>query len=366
MTAELIRDLNPSLNKGVNQSNSLFRGIVVDNRDPYNLCRIRVRVPSICGQIPDEELPWAMPCMPYAGPGYGMCYVPEIGSTVWVLFEGSQKDKPVWIGCSFGGSTDGGNRDLRSAGDRTFALSDGNWSWTQKQVDTPYEYTSHRRNQHVVYKTPKGASILINEEDEHESIEIIDRLGQTFKMFCPVLIDYNKDNKAMRMAGSVEKWDITDGIQPGNVGEAYILLQTNSPNPYNDSVVWLQSNRAQIANGEMAFYAEGKMAKITDVEDTFDVVVDKEQEQIELTCRTKDEEGNVIKVSKITETKDTIEMKVGSTSIKILENGTIEIVGNIIVSGRVDSSEDVTAQGISLHNHIHSCPGGTTSAPLGG
>ena len=73
-----------------------YRGLVDDIRDPEELGRIRARVPAVYG---DESSPWAMPCLPFAGPGHGLALVPEEGDGVWIEFEGGDLSRPIWSGC---------------------------------------------------------------------------------------------------------------------------------------------------------------------------------------------------------------------------------------------------------------------------
>ena len=44
-----------------------------------------------------------MPCVPYAGPQVGVAFLPEIGSGVWIQFEGGDVSYPVWSGCYWRG-----------------------------------------------------------------------------------------------------------------------------------------------------------------------------------------------------------------------------------------------------------------------
>ncbi len=73
-----------------------YRGQVANNVDPMKLGRIQVSVPSVLG---DGTLSWAMPCVPYAGPGVGFFAIPPIGANVWVEFESGDPDYPIWSGC---------------------------------------------------------------------------------------------------------------------------------------------------------------------------------------------------------------------------------------------------------------------------
>jgi hypothetical protein len=61
--------------------------------------RIQVSVPAVLG---DGSLSWAMPSVPYAGPGVGWFAVPPVGASVWVEFEGGNPDYPIWSGCFWG------------------------------------------------------------------------------------------------------------------------------------------------------------------------------------------------------------------------------------------------------------------------
>jgi len=71
-----------------------YRGTVVDNQDPTNRGRVKVRVPSV---LKDLNV-WAMPCLPYAGNNVGVFMVPEPGAGVWVEFEAGDLSYPIWTG----------------------------------------------------------------------------------------------------------------------------------------------------------------------------------------------------------------------------------------------------------------------------
>jgi uncharacterized protein involved in type VI secretion and phage assembly len=74
----------------------LYRGLVTDNDDPQKLGRVKASVPTVLG---DVESGWCMPCVPYAGDNVGVAFLPEIGSGVWIAFEGGDVSFPVWLGC---------------------------------------------------------------------------------------------------------------------------------------------------------------------------------------------------------------------------------------------------------------------------
>ena len=70
-----------------------YRGIASDV-DPAT-CRIKAKVPAVLG---DTETGWCMPCVPYAGPGVGIAFLPEVNSGVWIEFEGGDVSFPIWVG----------------------------------------------------------------------------------------------------------------------------------------------------------------------------------------------------------------------------------------------------------------------------
>jgi uncharacterized protein involved in type VI secretion and phage assembly len=77
-----------------------YRGEVVDNADPDDLGRVKVKVPRLTH---DEELGWALPAFPYGGASeQGFFAVPDVGASVWVEFEGGDLSYPIWSGTWYG------------------------------------------------------------------------------------------------------------------------------------------------------------------------------------------------------------------------------------------------------------------------
>ncbi len=70
-----------------------YRGIVtgVD----ASTWRIQASVPNV---LPNGTSGWCMPCVPYAGPQAGFLMLPEVGSAVWIEFEGGDPSYPIWSG----------------------------------------------------------------------------------------------------------------------------------------------------------------------------------------------------------------------------------------------------------------------------
>lgn len=74
-----------------------YPGKVVDNKDPNQLGRCRIRVYSVYGStIPDEDLPWAIPDFSFIGSTLGSFIVPSIDTIVNVYFEDDEFYQPKY------------------------------------------------------------------------------------------------------------------------------------------------------------------------------------------------------------------------------------------------------------------------------
>jgi uncharacterized protein involved in type VI secretion and phage assembly len=71
-----------------------YRGTVTDV-DASTL-RIKAKVPAVLGE---QKTGWCMPCVPYAGKGVGLAFLPEEGAGAWIEFEGGDVSYPIWTGC---------------------------------------------------------------------------------------------------------------------------------------------------------------------------------------------------------------------------------------------------------------------------
>lgn len=71
-----------------------YRGTVVDV--DASTMSLRAQVPAVLGTTASG---WCQPCVPYAGPSVGVFMLPEVGSGVWIEFEGGDVSRPIWVGC---------------------------------------------------------------------------------------------------------------------------------------------------------------------------------------------------------------------------------------------------------------------------
>ena len=91
MSDMLMQDL---LDRHKNSLFGKYRGTVV-TVDAATM-RIQAMVPNALGGVLTG---WCTPCVPYAGPNVGFFILPDIGSGVWIEFEGGDPDHPIWTGC---------------------------------------------------------------------------------------------------------------------------------------------------------------------------------------------------------------------------------------------------------------------------
>jgi uncharacterized protein involved in type VI secretion and phage assembly len=76
-----------------------YRGTVVNTIDPERRARLQAMVPDVLGT---EASTWAMPSVPFAGPGAGFVVLPPVGAGVWIEFEQGNPEYPIWSGCWWG------------------------------------------------------------------------------------------------------------------------------------------------------------------------------------------------------------------------------------------------------------------------
>lgn len=70
-----------------------YRG-VVEEVDPTTM-RVKATVPAVLA----DASTWCVPCVPFAGKSAGFCFLPDVGSGVWVEFEAGDVAYPIWTGC---------------------------------------------------------------------------------------------------------------------------------------------------------------------------------------------------------------------------------------------------------------------------
>jgi uncharacterized protein involved in type VI secretion and phage assembly len=125
-------------------------GIVTNNRDPWGIGRVKVKLPHL-GEA--DESNWARIAVPMAGMERGIYFLPEVGDEVLVAFERANPRFPFILGALWNGKepppakNDDGNNDVR------------------------------------IIKSRSGHVVRLNDKDGGAKIEIIDNSGKNSLVF---------------------------------------------------------------------------------------------------------------------------------------------------------------------------------------
>lgn len=176
--------------------NSFYRAIVESIDDPDHIGRIKVRIPSLHGDSDVSTLPYAYPAI-FAGLGnqVGQFILPPVGSIVFVTFEYSNEHRPIYFG---GIPTKLGDSDQEqyygpriNKGQPKLVTSD----------DIPDEYTG---SEYIIYKSPSGSIIYIDDNDYNPQIVVRDSIGQEMRFTSndlrsedaggEIILRHDKDN----------------------------------------------------------------------------------------------------------------------------------------------------------------------------
>jgi phage baseplate assembly protein gpV len=124
-----------------------YRGVVVDV-DAATM-RIKANVPAVLPGVPTG---WCAPCVPYAGPQVGFLMLPEVGSGVWIEFEGGDVSFPIWTGCYW---NSGDVPSLSSADVKSIVTSAGTLSFDNNGSSVTLQDSA----QHSLVLDSSGATV---------------------------------------------------------------------------------------------------------------------------------------------------------------------------------------------------------------
>lgn len=212
----------------LNNGNFQFKtGHIVDVRDnkirPY-----QIKVPNVHQFLAAEMLPWAR-VLNFGGGSFDSGGQPMFvkGATVGILFEDGNIFKPIIIG--------GIQKDVGETQEYASEIfpDEGTYKPTENRpVEMPNDgpIESLTPGVYTLYKSPKGATIVVSEAPEAEYFKLIDRAGQEIEMVSPVTNASNTNNGAQRgdrEAGNEEALPYSDIKE-----EAYIRVTDLSGNQF--------------------------------------------------------------------------------------------------------------------------------------
>lgn len=143
----------------------VFVGLVVDNRDPKNLGRVRVRVPKV---FDNEKGVWARTAVPMAGAKRGTYFLPEVDDEVLVAFEAGDVRRPYVLGALW----NGGNRPpvTNADGQNNVRLIKSRSGHVLQFDDTP-------NSERVTIQSKSGHRVTLSDADGSSEISVVDGSG---------------------------------------------------------------------------------------------------------------------------------------------------------------------------------------------
>ena len=395
----------------------VYRGKVVDNNDPLRSGRLLVEVPGVLNVGASTELIkdtyiWSVPKGGNCYPGWGSYIIPPIGSNVFIEFEGSDFDKPLystggWVLPKLGteGVTQRTDRSSPNEVSEVFVGSRGESTYSGSTLapeDAFIGVTGDNDNTppiDVIHRTMKGHVLRMNESDLKESIDLIDRGGNIFKMVSPYSINTNTNNLGRRagyddsttdpigstlgkheqLIGYLEHNDkldwymlmkmrgnstfrILEGLDNHSIylkssltgfGDDSSLEQGTGA--YDDQYTKEIKSRKLDKSTESSILIESypdelirmitKLGEILIKDDRIELVLEEDTNQ-------KDEEGNLI-YDRSKATKLIIEKgKISVGNSLVVEGDKVSVIGDLHVSGVVHSSNVVTSS-VDVNSHTH-------------
>lgn len=215
---DLARDWRFGTGQHSRDQKHIMRGVVEYNRDPDHRGRVMVRTIEDGPEMkihPDKKkeprvatftLGWCSPLFGLGGgAGFGAFTVPPVGARVFVLYERGDQENGVYFGGWFANTErqhrygvtkttlkppkkqfdedDGYNDEGLPGGDYLYPPKPTSYQghWMEEQgPEIPLELTEmidHTPDNQLLFKTLKGASLLVKERDEAEELILTDRLG---------------------------------------------------------------------------------------------------------------------------------------------------------------------------------------------
>lgn len=219
--------------------NSFYRAYVMSNDDPENLGRIKIKIPALHSDLTStNQYPWAYPGI-FVGLGnqVGQFILPPIGSIVFVTFEYSDEHRPIYFG---GVPTQWAEGKSQSYGYKIM----GGMSKQVTTDDIPQEFDG---SQAIIYKSPTGAIIYMDDLTYEQQVVIKDSVGQalimdTFggsdgELYKSVKLSTDEDNYIMLepnlvtlcISGVVVQYDKNSMPGSGGQGTGNYPELTNKP-----------------------------------------------------------------------------------------------------------------------------------------
>jgi phage baseplate assembly protein gpV len=372
---EIPRAMNPDMSLY-----GLYLGKVEFNKDPMQMGRVMVRIPSFDGPpdlIRTNQLQWATMATGAfgGGPGYGSFTIPPVGSMVMIMFNGGDPDFPVVIGPATIAPTK--ERDMLRDSNREYPSgtvsmsSDKNSPWQGPPVnEAPTEsllMVDNVPEVYTVFKSPKGASFVIQDRDEVEDLKITDRAGQSFTMSAPVERKENQGNARQRGLQSAAGGDSVPAEalkeRVGHItlvdmgGQAIELYTKQNADESSTEGVKNYHGKIRISSRQPVTVTKGLTKETRSGNNESDgengVVLEMSGSDGKLTIEMQNDNtiNTIIHIDSKAGTisfQTPLQIKLKSDSIKL--DGDVQITGSLIVDGKQINNDNLIVTGEILNN----------------
>ncbi len=149
----------------------VVEGLVTDNIDPDQEGKVKVQFPWFDDNMVSE---WCRVMQPYAGPGYGMFFVPEVGDEVVVAFGHGDMRLPIIMGGVYNGQDKppthrDASTDLKliqtKAGHQLLFNDSADSHQVKITTKGGHEVDLNDQNQSITIKSTGGQTISLDDQD---------------------------------------------------------------------------------------------------------------------------------------------------------------------------------------------------------
>lgn len=148
--------------------NDVYTGIVVNNNDPDKQGKCQIRVYGVFGdEVPDSDLPWALPMFSFVGSKVGSFVVPPIGALVSIRFDNGEIYLPFYSSKAVVANRQPSQKDIDYPNNMVFFETD----------DGEY-FAINRKTKVTTYKHSSGTKLEI---DKDGNVTILNKIGTSLQ-----------------------------------------------------------------------------------------------------------------------------------------------------------------------------------------
>ncbi len=185
------------------------KAIVTDNNDPKGIGRIRVQFDW--QKATHQQSPWIRMVFPYAGPGKGFYFLPEVGEEIMVDFESDNMEKPFVMGTLYNGKQKSGYYDSNNQL-KAIHTNEGHL----------IEFDERKESMGITIKDKNGNSVHVSTKDNNLNLEALETLN-----FKAKNLNIEIEETITTKAGRDIKTTANNEITQNSMGKTQIYSNSN-------------------------------------------------------------------------------------------------------------------------------------------